>query len=733
MGVTFFAAAAALLAAGAPPALALDPGRRYFYADIFQPFYERKDWALVPARPGNSARPLLAKKAPGMFRAFGVGGSIGQAYFLALEEDLRAALPGREVEASNCAMPGYDSSREAMVLDELLEYEPDLIVLLTGHNEKFAVEAQRVPLWILRAQDRLSRIADFQRRIDELTAPRVDDAEQAELRARALERNLTGLLQAAAARKVPVVVFVPPLNYRDYPPSDFKVLREPGFISGRVAFMRGDFAGAERAWKALLVSDAGKRGDAAAVILHHLGRAADRAGRVKEAGKFYDRASDASFSHSFCTARCQAIIRRVAAKEGALVAEVDEAFRSAAKPSRPGLDMFYDGYHWQSQFHSLASSALVDALSRARVGGAEWTALPAKPVCRFATSPGECEADGAIAALSNASYEAESSSAEMPLRRSAVAAAARIIERFPAWFEDPEALRLRVAAWKRRRLTAFSNASTEVARARWLWARPASSPRPSRRTPRSSRPSSAWARRAPSRATRRPRAARSIRPPPPASAPRPPPTAKPFGFNIISAVGLTLFDAASGEIREFRPAAPPAVGVESAASGPRERETAAALERALAFLGLEPRAGGELRVGGDAPRPGALWLKVAPLEGAFEERELASRGFESADLLYLCLRTHYRKPLAFSWDALARARSERLGLLDSLRSLSTLSLEPSPRGFPGYLQRFKLDLSRDLDTPGAVDCLWDALRPGALSPGSKAALLRTCLPALGLA
>jgi hypothetical protein len=199
-------------------------------------------------------------------------------------------------------------------------------------------------------------------------------------------------------------------------------------------------------------------------------------------------------------------------------------------------------------------------------------------------------------------------------------------------------------------------------------------------------------------------------------------------------VGLSLYDPRIGALREFRAAAPPAVGVDAAGRLPRERILSESLHDALLFLGLNPGPGLEIRVGGLDPGPAAAWLKAAALDGeAPVEAALAARGFTPEHFRFWCVKTHYRRPLAFSWEALAAARSELADLRASARALSEVSLDPSPRGRVGYLHRFRESLSKDLDLPEALSCVWDGLRPGALSPGSKAALLRETLPALGLA
>ncbi|MCR4295551.1 MAG: hypothetical protein NUW21_08455 [Elusimicrobia bacterium] len=173
--------------------------------------------------------------------------------------------------------------------------------------------------------------------------------------------------------------------------------------------------------------------------------------------------------------------------------------------------------------------------------------------------------------------------------------------------------------------------------------------------------------------------------------------------------------AADGTMAAWAPASPPKVFLHVEGEGARARAVAAAARGALTFLGYEP-AEGE-----GSPD---LTVTLGPSSGddfAYCE-----------ELHYFCLKTHPRKPLNFTREGLASARGELLDLKASARSLSGVSLEPSSRGVTGYLHRFREALSRDLDFPEALSCVWDGLRPGALSPGSRAALLRAALPALGL-
>ncbi len=83
------------------------------------------------------------RKAPDTFRIFCLGGSTVQGRPFAVETSfttwlrlsLEAADPSRRWEVVNCGGVSYASYRLVPILEEVLHYQPDLIVLYTGHNE----------------------------------------------------------------------------------------------------------------------------------------------------------------------------------------------------------------------------------------------------------------------------------------------------------------------------------------------------------------------------------------------------------------------------------------------------------------------------------------------------------------------------------------------------------------------------------------------------------------------
>jgi len=94
-------------------------------------------------RPLFNVQEFLREKPQGTFRIFCLGGSttFGSPYddsvsFCGwLRALLRSAAPQRKYELVNAGGLSYASYRIAALLDELIEYEPDLFILYTGHNE----------------------------------------------------------------------------------------------------------------------------------------------------------------------------------------------------------------------------------------------------------------------------------------------------------------------------------------------------------------------------------------------------------------------------------------------------------------------------------------------------------------------------------------------------------------------------------------------------------------------
>ena len=108
---------------------------------------------------------FAAVKPPHEFRIFVLGGSTvqGRPYSIEtsfttwLELSLTAADPSQSWEVVNCGGVSYASYRLLPIMKELLLYQPNLLILYTGHNEfleeRTYAHLKRRPRWIKSAYD----------------------------------------------------------------------------------------------------------------------------------------------------------------------------------------------------------------------------------------------------------------------------------------------------------------------------------------------------------------------------------------------------------------------------------------------------------------------------------------------------------------------------------------------------------------------------------------------------
>ncbi len=199
---------------------------------------------------------FLAKKPDNEFRIFCLGGSTvqGRPYSIKtsfttwLELSLKSADPSRSWNVVNCGGVSYASYRLAPIMEECLQYQPDLFVIYTGHNEFLEHRSYNqlespssftlAATWIS-AHSRLVQLAGTLRtrssKPPSLLSQEVDalldyrgglesyhrDPQWREQVTRHFGVNVRRMLQIGRDAAIPVLVVNPVSNLRDSPP--FKV------------------------------------------------------------------------------------------------------------------------------------------------------------------------------------------------------------------------------------------------------------------------------------------------------------------------------------------------------------------------------------------------------------------------------------------------------------------------------------------------------------------------------
>lgn len=313
---------------------------------------------LAPA-PGWAE--ALPPKPPGVVRIVVAGGSTaagGHVPELGFPAQLAHALPRwaprRRVQLLDVAKSGEPSTYVRRVVEHVLaDGEPDVLVVLTAHNEFLhgddTTATARAAAW-------LGERSALYRVLARALAPAPGDVDaraavEAERRRpvlrdspryrRALERfrrNLRRIADAAAARRVPLLLLTGPSNVRDWPPSSVAGADE-----------------ARRAWEA--------------------GRAALAAGHPDEARPRLLAARDLDPIPTRAPAALNDAVRALADAEGVTLVDAERLFESLAPDGLVGFALVSDNVHPTPIGNAHIARALLDALA-ARVA---WARAPADP------------------------------------------------------------------------------------------------------------------------------------------------------------------------------------------------------------------------------------------------------------------------------------------------------------------------------------------------------------------
>jgi len=312
-----------------------------------------------------------------------------------LGDALRATWPGRSIEGVNAAAMSYGSQRVRILVRELLEHEPDALVVDTGHNEfverrfyagmlerpaaldplRRTLYASRVYAAMTRAEERLFRrappvVEPGQHSTAELLGLDVErDVERdvdAQERARtiaAFEANLRAIAALARERGVVLVLCTMASNVA-------------GWVPNESTFDEGvDLASRQRALELLAgARDAltqGRAADAAAALEQartlapghaevefRLGAAYSALGRWDEARRCFARARDLDARPTRAPGAINEAIRRVAAETGAVLVDVERELEQAAPHGIVGFNLFEDYVHPNPLGHRLTALVL---------------------------------------------------------------------------------------------------------------------------------------------------------------------------------------------------------------------------------------------------------------------------------------------------------------------------------------------------------------------------------------
>ena len=350
------------------------------------------DQHFAATKPANGLRLFTI----GGSSAYGYPWSADAAFSGVLGDVLSEALPERRVESINAAGISYALHRLRFVVRELVGYQPDVLIVDSGHNEFiepdfFAELKRRTPeqnrllalLWRWRLYSGLQSLAsrlsphdaaaESAARFDMFVRRNETVAYDAEAKAAIVAafreglREIVGLAQEHGAH---VVLATVPANLRDWRPVRSVVFETLGDAERR------DWAAALAAGQQQL--EAGRPGEAVASLeraarlapsyaetSYLLGRAYEALQRWDDARSAYARAADLDASPVRRVSGTNDAMRAVAAERGALLVDMERVFEEHSEHGLVGFNWIEDYVHPTHEGHQLIAWELWKAMADA--------------------------------------------------------------------------------------------------------------------------------------------------------------------------------------------------------------------------------------------------------------------------------------------------------------------------------------------------------------------------------
>lgn len=348
------------------------------------------------------------------YRIFVIGGSTVQgrpfsiqtAFAKCLEMCLQRATD-RSGRVINCGGISYASYRLVPIVAECLRYEPDLIIICTGHNEFLefttyaAARRARSVAGAYRLLDRLYSFRLIERGLtkllrteaarppsgDEVSLPQEVDAlldhqgglaayRRSELDRQTVETGfydqLQQMLDLAAAAEVPVILVRPPANLADCPPfkSEFSASTTPEqqdrfrqrLADASSGLSTGDPMRMQRAvteLQTLTQQDPGY-----ALAWYQLGRALLNGGRVDEATVAFQRACDEDICPLRMTTSLDQELRQIVNDRDVPFLDAHQLLTERSRRRIVDDSVLVDHVHPSFQSHLAIAVALVELLEQ---------------------------------------------------------------------------------------------------------------------------------------------------------------------------------------------------------------------------------------------------------------------------------------------------------------------------------------------------------------------------------
>ncbi len=281
-----------------------------------------------------------------------------------LRDQLAADYPESEIEVLNAATGAQNSSRVRRIADQVVNFDPDVLLVLTCNNEG------ALPPGVVTEQ--LRRFGGF-RLMMRLMAPLEDGLERSHYTAQdaptaalreVFRENIRAILAAAEARGVPILLGTLPVNLRYTGEEVVHTLSDEGAFRGVAALEVIEPPPGEAARRKL--EEFEEHGPLEA--LRRLGLELYRQGDYEHARHVLEQHTELA-PYNRCRPSFNEIIREEAVRAAnAALVDLEERARALSPHGVPGGELFLDYCHMNREGYAAMAEAILEALREYDLG-----------------------------------------------------------------------------------------------------------------------------------------------------------------------------------------------------------------------------------------------------------------------------------------------------------------------------------------------------------------------------
>ena len=344
----------------------------YEHLAIYDPLFkiaEHKGRKLyVPARKTNSAKPFLADKGPDNVRIFLTGGSLVEDWnALQLEEKVNRILQENKVKKSceviNCGMAAYDSYRVSLIIKEIINYKPDLVIVLTGNNENIYDKNLNITLFNV---NRFLRKFRVYRKIQDIVIKKRGrkqaafnlDRENIDLPEKLLKykENINQIIQLTESKNIPLLLGSLPINLNGIPPAGKRPV-DKEFIKGCLLLENGKTDDAVHALRQFINTNSENP-----FGYYFLGTACEEKGDYEAAVSNYYNAAKYDKAVRINPAMNQ-YLETISKEKKVTFIDIEKTFYHIAENRITGFAQFRDNCHIWPEYYTFINDLLIKEIS----------------------------------------------------------------------------------------------------------------------------------------------------------------------------------------------------------------------------------------------------------------------------------------------------------------------------------------------------------------------------------